>query len=58
MLFLPFISQHLTDYIYLGGLPHLGKRLDKIADILRILKASMIKLERSLSHSPVRLFRY
>jgi hypothetical protein len=40
-----FISQHLTDYIYPSGLPHLGKRLGEIAYVLRILKESIIELE-------------
>ena len=40
-----FISQHLTDYIYLGGKPHLGSRLYEIAKVLTILRECIIELE-------------
>jgi hypothetical protein len=40
-----FISQHLTDYIYLSGKPHLGNRLYEIAKVLTILRECIIELE-------------
>jgi hypothetical protein len=47
-----FISQHLTDYIYLGGKPHLGDRLYEIAKVLTILKECIVELEQFYSGLP------
>ena len=40
-----FISQHLTDYIYLGGTPYLQEQLYAIANVLRALNRGIRELE-------------
>ena len=47
-----FIFQRLTDYIYLGGKPHLGDRLYEIAKVLTILKECIVELEQFYSGLP------
>ncbi len=40
-----FISQHLTEYIFLGGMPHLNSRLYEIARVLKTLKLCLHELK-------------
>ena len=40
-----FISQHLTDYIFLGGTPYLNSRLYEIARVLKTLKLCLSELK-------------
>jgi hypothetical protein len=40
-----FISQHLTEYYFLGGTPHLNSRLYEIARVLKTLKLCLNELK-------------
>lgn len=41
-----FISQNLTDYLYIGGSPFVGPRVNEIGKVFRILKECLADLER------------
>ena len=40
-----FISQHLTEYIFLGGMPYLNKRLYEIARVFKALRLCLTELK-------------
>jgi hypothetical protein len=44
-----FISQNLTDYLYLGGSPYIDTRVREIAKVLQVLKECLADLDRYYS---------